>query len=380
MNMRTDHEFTEDKLSAISRRLVDIKERVLAEWEKRIRASSRSANRLRHPILIDTLPAYYDNLVIALSPGYLPVTPVSSAVIASEHGGERARMTSYSPEELVFEYQIFRATLFDLLSESGIAPSTKEISIVHASIDDSIKEAVTSFSLVVTALREHFIAALTHDMRGPLGSASVAAEIIRLTANSPETIELANRVRDNIKRVETMVEGLLDAMTFQRGEKLRLELTHFDIHALADEIRGEYLHIHKMRCDIRGKSVLGWWGREALKRALENLIGNALKYGDYGAPIRIGIDEGHGRLKITVQNEGPPIPIENRESIFQIFRRAQDAQEGKQKGWGIGLPYVRAVAESHGGSVAVDCSTESGTTFVIDIPVDCRSFQDAQTI
>jgi signal transduction histidine kinase len=66
--------------------------------------------------------------------------------------------------------------------------------------------------------------------------------------------------------------------------------------------------------------------------------------------------------------------------IFQVFRRAQAAKEGKKQGWGIGLPFVRAVAESHGGSVAIDSTVERGTTFLIDIPVDSRPFQKAPTL
>jgi len=385
MTLSDDQHFDLDQLSRISRTMVVIKARVITEWEKRTRASSVDANELRRPILIDTLPAYYDNLILALSPDYPPsMRPLgavmSSAAIASEHGGERARMTSYSPEELVLEYQILRVTLFDLLTDNGVAPSAEEIRIINSSIDDSIKQAITAFSLVVTALREQFIAALTHDMRGPLGSASVAAEIISRSANSPETREMAERILDNIKRVDTMIEGLLDTMIFQRGERLRLQLTHFDIHALAIEVCEECAHVHEMRCNVVGRSVWGWWGREALKRVLENLVGNALKYGLSHTPIRISIDESYGRLIITTHNEGAPIPIENRESIFQIFRRAQDAKDSQQKGWGIGLPYVRAVAESHGGSVTVDSSAESGTTFVIDIPVDCRPFQNSPVV
>jgi len=83
---------------------------------------------------------------------------------------------------------------------------------------------------------------------------------------------------------------------------------------------------------------------------------------------------------LTVHNEGEPIPADQFESIFQVFRRADAAKEGGKDGWGIGLPYVRSVAESHGGSVAVDSAVRRGTTFTIDIPVDSRPFQDAPTL
>jgi signal transduction histidine kinase len=357
--------------------MLEIKEKVLAEWEKRTRAAFADADALRHPVFINTVPAYYDNLVEALTPDYPRDTAISSSTLASEHGGERARLTNYSPEELVLEYQIFRATLIDLLGDSGSSLSINELRIINTSIDDSIRDAVTSFSLVVSALREQFVAALTHDMRGPLGSASMAAELIILTTDSPKTKELADRIRENIERVDKMAQGLLDTMVFHRGERLRLQLSHFDVREIATEVTQESSHIHSTRCHVIGESIYGWWGRDALKRGLENLVGNALKYGEPRTPITIKINAAHGRLAMSVHNEGPPIPVEDQESIFQIFRRASDAKEGNQRGWGIGLPYVRAVAESHGGSVAIDSTTERGTTFVIDIPVDARPFQDS---
>jgi signal transduction histidine kinase len=85
-------------------------------------------------------------------------------------------------------------------------------------------------------------------------------------------------------------------------------------------------------------------------------------------------------MLLSVHNEGEPIPPEQIECIFQVFRRTVAAKEGNKEGWGIGLPYVRNVAESHGGSVAVDSAINRGTTFTIDIPLDSRAYQDAPTL
>lgn len=117
-----------------------------------------------------------------------------------------------------------------------------------------------------------------------------------------------------------------------------------------------------------------------MKRALENVVGNAVKYGRPGAPIRILAAEIHARLVLSVHNEGEPIPPGEQEGIFQMYRRADAARLARQQGWGIGLPYVRAVAESHGGSIALDSTAERGTTFTIDIPQDCRPVKDAPTL
>jgi len=75
---------------------------------------------------------------------------------------------------------------------------------------------------------------------------------------------------------------------------------------------------------------------------------------------------------MSVHNSGNAIDREHHGQIFEYLWR--DGSTKGKRGWGIGLPFVKSVAESHGGSVAVDSSPATGTTFIIDIPVDCRPF------
>ena len=112
---------------------------------------------------------------------------------------------------------------------------------------------------------------------------------------------------------------------------------------------------------------------------LENLIDNAIKYSARDTAIRVTFEERHGRMLLSVHNQGNPIPPEQVETMFQIFGRAKAAKDSKQKGWGIGLPYVRSVAESHGGSIDVHSEEERGTTFFVNLPLDSRPFQGAPT-
>ena len=68
------------------------------------------------------------------------------------------------------------------------------------------------------------------------------------------------------------------------------------------------------------------------------------------------------------------------ETVFQVYQRAKLAKEGNKQGWGIGLPYVRSVGESHGGTIGVDSVEERGTTFTIDMPIDARPYQNIPTL
>jgi signal transduction histidine kinase len=368
-----------DRLSATSRRMLELRETVLAEWEKRVRASVNEAASLNHPILINTFPLLYNNIAEALTPDYPRPDGIDKTTVATEHGSERARLTGYSPQAIISEYQILRWTLLDVLKQNGLPLRDGEILTINASIDGAIREAITAFGLVQSAFRERFVAALTHDLRNPLTTANAAAELILRIADSPKIKNFAAKIIENHLRMDRMIQDLLDTVVFQTGERLRLHLSNFDILDVVNEVYDQSTTTYGPRFMIFGEAVKGWWGRDPIKRALENLVGNAVKYGAPDTPIHIKVDMSHERVILSVHNKGDPIPPDQLESIFQVFRRAEAAKEGNIPGWGIGLPYVRSVAESHGGSVGADSSTERGTTFSIDIPVDARPYLGAPT-
>ncbi len=127
---------------------------------------------------------------------------------------------------------------------------------------------------------------------------------------------------------------------------------------------------------VAPRPVRGHVAPDALGRAVENLTSNALKYGAPSSPITLTVDETHGRGILTVHNHGPVIPPEQQETLFRAFQRLTEAETSGKSGWGLGLAQVRAVAEAHGGSIGVDSLPDHGTTFIIDIPLDARPYQD----
>jgi signal transduction histidine kinase len=365
-------------LSPTSLRMLALRERVLAQWEQQLRASVDPARGLSHPLLIDTLPAFYDNIAAALSPGCARLSGVDGSTIATEHGGERARLTAYDYDTLVREYQLFRCAIFEVLYADGLQLSPQEVLAINGSIDVGIQQSLTAFSLVHAALRERFAAALTHDLRGPLGATSIALELILMADDPARMKSLAGRALDNVRRMDKMIQDLLHTMAFHSGARLDLEMSSFDILELASEVQADAVS-RGLGVELAGQALRGWWDRASLTRALENIVGNAAKYGRPGAPIRISVTSEHQRLLLSVHNQGDTIPPEEQECIFQLYRRAGTARSTHQQGWGIGLPYVRAVAESHGGSITLDSTAERGTTFTINIPVDARPLSGSPT-
>jgi signal transduction histidine kinase len=368
------------ELSANAARMLELREAVLQEWSRRLRATVKEAENLSHPILINTFPCLYDHIAEAISPGGGRGAETDTNTVAAEHGGERARLTNYNAQAVVSEYQLLRWTIFDVLQEHGVRMSGEEFSSINASIDNAIRDAINAFALAQLALRERFVAALTHDLRNPLATAMAAADLIKHSTDPEQMRPLADRIMNNLDRMDGMIQNLLDAMVFHTGERLSLSIEAFDMLELVSEVAEQFTSVHGALFEVQGSTVTGYWDREALRRCIENLAGNAVKHGAKGRPVRFSVVSLHERVAVSVHNEGPPILPERMESVFQVFQRAVSAREEGSRGWGIGLPYVRGVAESHGGSVTVDSTAQRGTTFTIDMPIDSRPFQYAPTL
>lgn len=366
---------------SVSKKMIELQDVVFAEWEKRVLKSVKEAQALSHPILINTLPELYRVLTEALDPDF-PRNPVeiTSPTVASEHGGERARLTSYQAQSVIAEYQLLRTTIVDVLLANQVPLEERDLRIIFSAIDAAIRESATAFTLAHSAFREQLVSTVIHDIRNPLGSAHNAAQMVRQSQDLNAAGVWADKVLENLNRIDAMLSDVLDNMVFEHGANFTLAPKQLDLLELVKAVCQDMPASTLSRLRIDGKSTLGWWDGQYLTRALENLIGNAVKYATPGSEITIRFIDYHGRLELSVHNHGKPIPVGEIESIFQVFRRAREAKQGNRKGWGIGLPFVRSVAECHGGSIAVDSSQERGTTFTISIPVDCRPFLDAPTL
>ena len=356
------------------------RDKILRRWESEIRIKIANAKNMRHPILIDTIPAYLDNLAQALTPDHPRDRASDYSTLAQEHGGERARVSPYDPDDIIQEYQILNQVIIDCLEDEVDLTRAEKLVIQH-SVDGALKEAVTAFALVQASIREQFIATLTHDLRNPIGVIQMAAELAFDELHDPVVLkDLLQRIVTNAKRADGMIQDLLDTTVVKGGGRLVLEIAETNMLELVTAVVNEAKVTYGDRFKIVGEPVIGYWDRDTLRRALENLIGNAVKYGCAKREITLQIKSCQSRLLMSVHNEGNPIPVAEQEAIFQIFRRADQAKSGEKKGWGLGLPMVRGVAESHGGSLIVDSSEERGTTFMVDIPLDSRPFQDASAV
>jgi PAS domain S-box-containing protein len=218
-------------------------------------------------------------------------------------------------------------------------------------------------------LRERFVAALSHDLRSPLGTIKMAADLLlRRPGEAQHTETLARRISRNVGQADRLIQSLLDVTRISAGEPLAIHRAPCDLAALVREVVADQAALHGDRFTVEAPAELRASVDElGIRRTLENLLGNAVKYGDRRLPVRVRVTEQGGEIRLAVHNQGEPIPAEEQARIFQPYHRAR---AGAGKGWGLGLTLVRAMAEAHGGGVQVASSPEAGTTFTVTLRRD----------
>lgn len=236
--------------------------------------------------------------------------------------------------------------------------SMEAISTSKHKVDDLVEEL---------GLREDFVSLLTHDLKSPLTAIKVAAQLICKKNDSPDTcLRFGKMIIKQSDRVVKMINTLLDANQIKSGRKLVVNLETVNLNRLVAETVAELKMVHgdrfiiesdhsiEITCDVVG-----------IKRIIENLCNNAIKYGSLDTPVKISLEETKTDILINVQNRGQVISSDEQKRIFQQFHRTENALSKSNEGWGIGLTLVRGVAEAHGGSVEVESTLEAGTIFTV---------------
>lgn len=372
----------------ISKTLRNKTPEILSEWEAEVRALIPKASKASTPTLFDHLPSVLLNLSVAFeSMSSRTDSHFDARKLGKEHGKQRASETDYSLEEVLREYMILRRIVWRKIFYPGLIDG--EIAVVfHQFIDESIQSAVIEFvdsqkHMAVKIveelkrekdLREKFIAAMSHDLRTPLMAAKMSAQII---LKRPETEDVVfkhvPRIVNNITRIENMVQDILDATLVKSGEELPLDINEINLNQLIEETISDLVSIYGPRFVIDVKSkITGCWSYLGLKRILENLCNNSIKYGSESEPIIVGATADDKTVTISVHNEGNPIHESEVEKLFNQFQRSTSAKVSGKKGWGIGLTLVKGLVDAHKGNIEVKSDPNDGTTFFIKLPLNSK--------
>jgi PAS domain S-box-containing protein len=220
--------------------------------------------------------------------------------------------------------------------------------------------------------RDLMIDTLSHDLRNPLAAAHANAELIQrypdLKEGRPKILE---RIIVAIERADRIIQDLLDSSHARSGQAMRLTFRACDLSQVlreaVEDLSSQYGH--RFRFESRG-SFQGTWACDGLRRVLENLATNAIKYGAAHEPIRIELRRETERVLLSVHNEGAPIPGEEQGKLFEPFFRAANSEASTLPGWGLGLTIVRLVSEALHGRVTLESGPGVGTTFRLVFPAE----------
>jgi signal transduction histidine kinase len=186
---------------------------------------------------------------------------------------------------------------------------------------------------------------------------------LRLRAEFVGDEEAKARILDTLTEMQSMTEAVLDAArTSQTGEQSR----HVDISALAESLVADMSEIGGDVTFTGGEAVHCMCRTGEVRRALRNIIENALRY---GKRARVSVSASEEIVTINVDDDGPGIPNEDMERVFEPFARLEASRSRETGGYGLGLSIARLIARSHGGDVKLKNRSDGGLRAALSLPV-----------
>jgi signal transduction histidine kinase/CHASE2 domain-containing sensor protein len=212
---------------------------------------------------------------------------------------------------------------------------------------------------------------ITHELRTPLTSIQGFAELMLQYPNSPICAGAPETIFRESKRLLALISSYLDVLRLDAGSK-PVSLSIVDLESIVlqvFEILKPLANAARMKLILKNEDPGAIMGDAPLiSGAVLNLICNAIKYGQPGSPINVRCFRDNEEVIISVQNVGKPIAEQDVARLFDPYYRASNVEKTKT-GWGLGLAFVKRIAEKHGGSVRAE-SQSNGAQFEIRLPAN----------
>jgi signal transduction histidine kinase len=279
---------------------------------------------------------------------------------------ERTRLSDLFAEIMEVEAPTLLRVGDALLVAGGMSLSFKRsLDVVGPLLEDVFAHLAT----VTWAERrnEHLdlgLAATAHEVKGPLVGARAAIERLMVTAPDPGRQELLRRSNQELSYLAELVDSLLRWSIGSGG----LQRRRTDLSRLAREAAEScMLERGERRVVVSGsRSATVMADGKHLRAAVTNLIRNALQYSPSDRAVSVRVQKGLGTVRLSVKDEGPGVPVGEREVIFDPLARGESGRASRA-GTGLGLFIARRVAEAHEGRIWVE-SPDSGATFFLELP------------
>ena len=260
------------------------------------------------------------------------------------------------------------------LQAESISGSTIHRRVPEPATDDEVGRLARTMNAMLGRLDEssqrqrQFVSDASHELRSPLASIRTNVEVALRNPDRTDWNAVAGRVLAEDARMEATVSELLDLARLDElpdGSPIE-SLPEVDLDEL---VHDETVHDHRVLISTTRVSAGRVHGRrEQLARMVRNLLDNADRHARTMVAIELHNDSETGVVELTVDDDGPGIPVEDRERVFDRFTRLDDGRARDAGGLGIGLSMVKAIVEQHGGTVSIGEAPIGGARFTVSLP------------
>lgn len=279
-------------------------------------------------------------------------------------------------DQMVSEYRALRASVVKLWSKENLAATHQDIEDLirfNEALDQAIAEFISRYTKIIDHSRNMFLSILGHDLRNPIGAASLSAQLmVAKGVLDPKMRILAAQVIDSTARASIIVTDLLDLTRIGFGSGLTAIKASMDMGLIAQQLVDEMRVLNSGR-EINLKlsgDMECEFDKARIGQVFSNLICNAVQYSYNDTPITIAINGNADEIEVRVHNEGNPIPANKIALIFDALTRG--TTEGEEQlgstNLGLGLYITKKIVDLHGGHISVTSTESHGTTFLVKLP------------
>jgi two-component system phosphate regulon sensor histidine kinase PhoR len=226
----------------------------------------------------------------------------------------------------------------------------------------------------LAAIKNEFISNITHELKTPIATVSVAIEAMRSFSASldpAKTREYLDISANELQRLSLLVDKVLKLSMFEK-QSIDLKYEDLDLQDLVSEVVSSMrLQFERRNASVNiyadGDTQLQG-DRLNLVSVIFNLVDNALKYSPDAPQISIRMQGGGDSVQLSVEDAGIGVPAEYRKRIFEKFFRVPTGNVHNAKGYGLGLSYVAHVVKKHHGAIRVEANSPAGSRFLITLP------------